>query len=670
MAPYGDSSMKKIILKAPLLTRSGYGEQARFALRALRSRPDLYDIYIQPLSWGQTSWIAEADEERKWIDDTIEKTVVYIQQEGKFDQSLQVTIPNEWQSMAPVNIGYTAGMETTKVAFPWIQAANAMDKIIVVSKHAKHSFTNTNYIATDSKTNQEVNLGVTTEIFPVGYPTKQFKEVELELELETDFNFVSVTQWSIRKNLENTVRWFVEEFQDENVGFVIKTNLAKNCLMDREVTADRIKATLADFPDRKCKVYLLHGDMTDEEIHALYNHPQINAMVSLTHGEGFGLPLYEAAYSGLPVITVGWSGQMDFLCDEYGKEHFYNVAYDLAPVQEQAVWKDVLIAESMWAYARSHDAKQKLRECYTDLKDPKKSKKILSAAKKYAKELHKRFTPERQYAAFIKAMGGAAAIEDVSVEELPKITLLTSVYNASEYIEQLMEDVTRQTIFTDKCEWIILDVNSPENDFEEKVIRKYAKKHPNIIYRRLDSDPGVYGVWNKALEMSSGEFITNVNCDDRRAPHALEHQAKMLLAHPDISLIYNDSYITKEPNVLWENVGEDCERYNFENFSKEAMLRGNLPHNNPMWRQSLHDTYGMFDEKYKSAGDWEFWLRCAFGGAQFKKYSDILGVYYFNPTGISTNKENFGWKQEEEKEVFKKYFSQLQKSDMFFSSPS
>ena len=66
---------KNILLKAPLLTRSGYGEQSRFALRALRSRPDLYNVYIQPLSWGQTSWISEATADRAWIDDAIEKTI-------------------------------------------------------------------------------------------------------------------------------------------------------------------------------------------------------------------------------------------------------------------------------------------------------------------------------------------------------------------------------------------------------------------------------------------------------------------------------------------------------------------------------------------------------------------------------------------------------------------
>ena len=124
---------KKILLKAPLLTRSGYGEQSRFALRSLRSRDDLFDIYIQPLQWGQTSWMTVVNEERKWIDAVIEKTIAYVQQGGLFDVSLQVTIPNEWEHLAPINIGYTAGIETTKVAPQWIVKANEIDSIITIS---------------------------------------------------------------------------------------------------------------------------------------------------------------------------------------------------------------------------------------------------------------------------------------------------------------------------------------------------------------------------------------------------------------------------------------------------------------------------------------------------------------------------------------------------------
>ena len=71
---------KKILLKGPVLTRSGYGEQARFALRSLRSREDLFDIYIQPLQWGMTSWLATTDDERLWIDKIIEKTIVFMHQ--------------------------------------------------------------------------------------------------------------------------------------------------------------------------------------------------------------------------------------------------------------------------------------------------------------------------------------------------------------------------------------------------------------------------------------------------------------------------------------------------------------------------------------------------------------------------------------------------------------
>ena len=401
---------RKIILKAPLLTRSGYGEQSRFALRSLRSREDLFDIYIQPLQWGQTSWTNEDTEERAWIDQTIEKTIAHIQQGGQFDISLQVTIPNEWEGMAPVNIGYTAGIETTKVSYQWIDRGNQMDKIIVVSNHAKNTYKNTEYTAEDANTGQSLHLRLETPVDVVNYPAKTHEDLpNLDLELENNFNFLAVAQFGPRKNLPNTVKWFVEEFHDEEVGLIVKSNMARNCVMDREKLHLDLKNFVNEYPDKKCKVYLLHGDMTDEEMHALYIHPQIKALVALPHGEGFGLPIFEAAYSGLPVVATAWSGQLDFLVDKEGKEQYYGVAYDLQPVQDNVVWENVLIKESMWAYAREQSAKEHMRSCYNDILADSEN---LGAdrAKKLAAYIHDEFAAEKRYKEFCDAIVDEEAV--------------------------------------------------------------------------------------------------------------------------------------------------------------------------------------------------------------------------------------------------------------------
>ena len=109
MAFNGGRMKKSILIKGPILTRSGYGEQTRFLLRALKSREDLFDLYIQPLSWGQTSWLFESDNERQWIDNCVEKTIAHLHHNNNnnnalFDASVQVTIPNEWSKIAPINI--------------------------------------------------------------------------------------------------------------------------------------------------------------------------------------------------------------------------------------------------------------------------------------------------------------------------------------------------------------------------------------------------------------------------------------------------------------------------------------------------------------------------------------------------------------------------------------
>ena len=372
-------TVKKLLLRAPVLTQSGYGEHGRMVLRALRTREDKYDIYIHATNWGKTSWQWEDTEERQWIDTCLEKTMKYLHENGedvKFDLSVQVTIPNEWEKIADVNVGVTAGIETTKTSAVWLEKANIMDRIVTVSKHSANVFKSTTYDGQNPQTGEDVHLKLETPIDVVNYPFKTYDTIEdLDLNLTTKFNFLSIQQWSPRKNVPQLVQAFVEQFRsNEDVGLVLKANLMKNCILDRRATVNSIKAQLQQYGDYKCKIYLLHGCMKEEEINSLYTHPKLHAYISTTHGEGFGLPLFEAAYNGMPVMAPDWSGHLDFLYmpqktkgkKTRNKAMFSKISYTLGPVQEFAVWPGVVEPDSKWAFPELGSIKMSMEEIHKD----------------------------------------------------------------------------------------------------------------------------------------------------------------------------------------------------------------------------------------------------------------------------------------------------------------
>jgi glycosyltransferase involved in cell wall biosynthesis len=403
---------KKILVRGPALSRSGYGEEVRFALKALRNYPEHFDISIINTNWGRTGNIVDDTEEKAWIEEKIQETEAKVKNKEQFDISLQVTIPNEFERLAPVNIGYTAGIETTKVAPQWIEKALSMNKLITISEHSKQVFNDTVYQAVNQATGQKIEFRNTTPIDVVHFPVKKLVPKVPELDLETEFNFLSVVQWGPRKNLEATVRGFVEEFKDEHVGLVLKVNTVKNSMMDKVMTEARLNNLLSTLPkDRKCKVYLLHGNMTEEEIAGLYQHPKIKAFVSTTHGEGFGFPIFEAVCAGLPVAAPFWSGQVDFLKapkkdKETGKirmrSHCVKIDFEMKQVQQEAVWNGVTQADSQWAFVKPHSVKLALRELY---KNPGPS---LAQAKKLQEHVLKTFTEEELYKKFVESVWGGS----------------------------------------------------------------------------------------------------------------------------------------------------------------------------------------------------------------------------------------------------------------------
>lgn len=210
-----------------------------------------------------------------------------------------------------------------------------------------------------------------------------------------------------------------------------------------------------------------------------------------------------------------------------------------------------------------------------------------------------------------------------------RVSAIVSTYKSERFIEGRLKDLLGQSL-GDKLEIIVVDSNSPEN--ERVIVERYAAKNSNIVYIRTEQRETVYQAWNRGVKAARGSYITNANADDRLRSDALEMMANELDQHPEIALVYADFFITGYENMCFDS--HIRTGYSIKpDYSSSIMLHGCHMGPQPMWRKSLHDDLGYFDEQLTAAGDYEFWCRIAC------KYSmrhlpEFLGLYLHNPVGI------------------------------------
>ena len=155
----------------------------------------------------------------------------------------------------------------------------------------------------------------------------------------------------------------------------MKTNSADFSVLDREEMLKRIRDIKNSVKgDDLPNIYLLHGDLTDEEINQLYHHPRVKAHVSLTHGEGFGRPLLEASLSEKPVIASNWSGHKDFLPDDKA----LMLPGSLTKVPNEAFPENIYVEGSQWFSVNYPIASNTIKDVYDNYKKYKPLGKKLS----------------------------------------------------------------------------------------------------------------------------------------------------------------------------------------------------------------------------------------------------------------------------------------------------
>lgn len=240
------------------------------------------------------------------------------------------------------------------------------------------------------------------------------------------------------------------------------------------------------------------------------------------------------------------------------------------------------------------------------------------------------------------------------------VTAIASLYRGGDFIEQFMDNITSQNIFDDYCELVIVDADSPENEFE--TIKRYLSRHKGINYIRMNYRIGIYDAWNVGAKAARGEYLTNTNMDDLRRDDSLERQAAVLDNLPFVDVTYQDLYYTFDPRLSFEEIAAFGYETNLPVVTPYNMMQFNSPHNAPMWRKSLHDELGYFNTQFKSAGDYEFWMRCLAAGKNFYKLNDPHVVYYQNPKGLSTRPDTRG--VVEAREIHKTYGRKLVSENM------
>lgn len=209
------------------------------------------------------------------------------------------------------------------------------------------------------------------------------------------------------------------------------------------------------------------------------------------------------------------------------------------------------------------------------------------------------------------------------------VSAIVSTYNSERFLRGCLEDLENQTI-ADRLEIIV--VNSGSQQDEESIVKEFQQKYDNTVYIKTEQREGIYAAWNRAVKAARGQFITNVNTDDRHREDALEIMANTLQSNPAVALVYGDQIVTDTANGTFAN-HYALKVMKQPEYSRERLLFGNCVGSQPMWRGSLHNELGYFDETLTCAGDWDFWLRIS-NKYPFKHIPEFLGLYYHNECGI------------------------------------
>ena len=440
-----------VLVTAPVGTRSGYGSHSRDICRSLIAM-DKFDVKIWPVRWGSTPQDALSEDNSTDVP-IIKRLLDNPNMPRQPDIHFHIVVPNEFQPVAKYNIGITAGLETTVCPPEWLEGLNRMNLNIVPAKFIKESLSNVAFDKHDPNTKEKIGEtkcntpievlfeGSDTNIYKI---TKKFSKdlVDTLKEIKEDFCFLFVGHWlqgglgHDRKDLGMLIKTFLETFKNKKKqpALLLKTSGATPCILDREEILTKINEIKRTVQGELPNIYVLHGDLRDEEMNGLYNHPKVKAHVTFTHGEGFGRPLLEASLSEKPVIAPNWSGHVDFLNNDA-----ILLPGSLNNVKKESLMKGMHVEGTQWFTVNYNYASKTLKDVFDNYsKYVVKGKKLaivnstkfsLDAMTKKFEEILDKYLPKfeeppkqvKLNLPKLKRVGGSEKVPKIELPKLKKV---------------------------------------------------------------------------------------------------------------------------------------------------------------------------------------------------------------------------------------------------------
>lgn len=229
----------------------------------------------------------------------------------------------------------------------------------------------------------------------------------------------------------------------------------------------------------------------------------------------------------------------------------------------------------------------------------------------------------------------------------PRVSIITVCLNSKEYLEDAIRSVSEQTY--QNIEYIIVDGDS--TDGTSIIFDKYNKRIDKLL---IEKDNGIFEAMNKGIRLAGGEIIYFLNADDKFYNcHVVTEVIQAFRKNKEADFIYGNikvfnpksrfSYIEKYPKRI----------------SKWLFVRKTIGHPATFFRSSCFEKAGNFDEAYKIAADYEWFLRALFTkGLKGSHIENNISI--FKTGGISTNHEHKESYLLERSLIQSRYFNSLQ----------